>query len=261
MVKGIWVSPNIFTQKMGSIGGHHLQLHLITENSHGVTLSYVIRKDTPRPYDRDNMDVHIIHQESLVGNMFIRESRKVIDILKELTLGTYAKTCIKVLKFVRKATQELQAYYDGTSEVARRKFFSGANLKKNFYKNGTNFTFEKYVTKLKGIFNVLEKYGVTLYEDQMVENIIYQIMSPITELKTEVNICRLSHSYTFVNDYTYLYTVVTRLNPSTNPSSGCFRKRGIYATGRGDRGSERGGNFNGQGRDRGCGGRGGRGKG
>ena len=38
------------------------------------------------------------------------------------------------------------------------------NLKK-FYKNETTFTFEKYVTKLKGLFNMLEKYGVPLYEE------------------------------------------------------------------------------------------------
>ena len=30
------------------------------------------------------------------------------------------------------------------------------DLKKIFYKNETTFTFEKYVTKLKGIFNMLE---------------------------------------------------------------------------------------------------------
>ena len=38
-----------------------------------------------------------------------------------------------------------------------------ADLKKIFYKNETNFTFEKYVVKLKGVFNVFEKYGVPLY--------------------------------------------------------------------------------------------------
>ena len=67
---------------------------------------------------------------------------------------------------------------------------SCAVLKKIFYKNETTFTFEKYVTKLKGIFNVLEKYGVPLYEEQMVEHILEHIMSPNTEFKTKVNICR-----------------------------------------------------------------------
>ena len=42
------------------------------------------------------------------------------------------------------------------------------------------FTFKKYVTKLKGIFNVLGKYGVPIYKDQMVEHLLYLITSPNT---------------------------------------------------------------------------------
>ena len=81
------------------------------------------------------------------------------------------------------------------SEVSQRKQASRVNLKKIFYKNETNFTFEKYVTKLKGIFNVFEKYGVPLYEENIVDNILYQIMSPNTELKTEVKIGYHTHPH------------------------------------------------------------------
>ena len=77
---------------------------------------------------------------------------------------------------------------------------------------------------------MLEKYGAPLYEEQMVEHLIDQIMSPNAELKTEINICRSSHSSTFVKASTYLSTVVERLYPSANPSSGRLRKRSIYAT-------------------------------
>ena len=58
--------------------------------------------------------------------------------------------------------QELQAHYDVTLEVSQRKQVARADLKKIFYKNETNFTFEKYFTKFKGFFNVLEEYGVPL---------------------------------------------------------------------------------------------------
>ena len=37
--------------------------------------------------------------------------------------------------------QELQAQYDGTSEVARRKQVARADLKKIFYKNETTLKF------------------------------------------------------------------------------------------------------------------------
>ena len=66
------------------------------------------------------MDVQIIHQESLVGNMFTIDSRKVLDIIKDLTLGTDSKTWIKGLKCGRKVMQELQAHCDGMPEVAIR---------------------------------------------------------------------------------------------------------------------------------------------
>ena len=61
-------------------------------------------------------------------------------------------------------------------------------------------------------------------------------MSPNTEFNTEVNLYRSSHSSTFVKSSTYLSTVVVRIYPSANSSPGRFRKRNIYATGRGDRG-------------------------
>ena len=64
------------------MGGHNLKLLLIAENNLGVTLSYVIRKDTPSPDDGENRGNYIIHPASLVVNMYTRISRKVFDILK-----------------------------------------------------------------------------------------------------------------------------------------------------------------------------------
>ena len=55
--------------------------------------------------------------------------------------------------------------------------------------------------------------------------------------------------------------VVTRISPTTNPSSDRFRKRGIYSTGPGDHSSGRDGRFNGRRRSRRCNVRGGRGRG
>ena len=55
-------------------------------------LSYVIRNDAPTP-DNDEKDyVQITHQIGLVRNIFTRDSSKVFDIIKDLTLGTDAKT-------------------------------------------------------------------------------------------------------------------------------------------------------------------------
>ena len=112
-----------------------------------------------------NRYLKIIYQASLVGNMFTRDSGKVLDVLKELTLVNDTETWIKYIKCGRKAMQKLQDHYDVTSEGAQMKQVARADLKKIFYKNETTFTFEKYATKIKGIFNVLETYGVLLYEE------------------------------------------------------------------------------------------------
>ena len=64
--------------------------------------------------------------------MFKRDSRKLLDIIKELNLGTDSKTWIKGLKYFRKATQELQDHYYVTSEGSQRKKVSRVDLNKIF---------------------------------------------------------------------------------------------------------------------------------
>ena len=179
--------------------------------------------------------------------MFIRDSNKVLRILNELNIGTDVDTWIKGFKWGRKYIQELQTYYDGTSEGARRNKFSRAYLNNIFYKNKTTFTFEKYVKKVKVIFNALEKYGFPLYEEYKVVHLLDQIISPNTELNMEVIICRSSNSSILVKYSTYLSTVISRLYPPNTDTSARFRKHSIYATFQGDCGSVRGGHF------RGCG--------
>ena len=51
-------------------------------------LEYIIRKDTSSPDYNDTRDVHIIYNTSVVGNMFTKDSRKAMSILKELTIGS-----------------------------------------------------------------------------------------------------------------------------------------------------------------------------
>ena len=138
------------------MGRQHIKNFTSMKNSRGVPLSYFIIKDMSSPKYSEKRYVQIIYQASLDGNMFTRDSRKVLDILKEMTLGTDSETWIKGLKCIRKAIQELQDHYDGTAEGSRRKKVARTELNEIFYKNETTFIFENYVTKLKGVFNVLE---------------------------------------------------------------------------------------------------------
>ena len=68
-------------------------------------LSYVIRKDTPIPEDSKSRDVQIVHKASLVRIIFTRDSKEVLDKLKETTLGNDDETSIKGLKRERKSIQ------------------------------------------------------------------------------------------------------------------------------------------------------------
>ena len=70
----------------------------------------------------------------------------------------------KGLKYGSKLVQELQTYYNGTSEVMRCKQVTRYDIRKTFYKNETTFKLYKYITKLNGIFNVMEDFRVTFYE-------------------------------------------------------------------------------------------------
>ena len=115
---------------MDSIGGHNLQLIIFTVKQSWCAPIICHQKDMPSTDEGENGDVQIIHQASLVVYMFTIYSRKVLCILKELTLGTYSEAFIMGLKFGINSMQELQSHYYGTSEGARRKKVARVNLKK-----------------------------------------------------------------------------------------------------------------------------------
>ena len=78
------------------------------------------------------------------------------------------------------------------------------DLKRLFYRNKTNFSFKKYSTKMRQIFNVLWSYNVPLCGDYKARQLLDNINFPNNDLKTEVNIYRSSHSYIFKTYSTYL---------------------------------------------------------
>ena len=116
----------------------------------------------------------------------------------------------------------LQNNYDGKSEGEISKQVAKDNLKRLFYRNKIFFSFEKNVTKMKQNVNVLENNNVPLYEEEKVGQLSDNISCSNKNLKTEVNTCRFSHSASFKKTSTYLSTVISRLFPGTQPSSGRY---------------------------------------
>ena len=99
------------------------------------------------------------------------------------------------------------------------------DLKRLFYSNEITFSFEKYVTKTKQTFNVIENYNVHIYEEDKVRQLLDNINFPKNDFKMEVDICRTSHSVSFKTSSTYLSTVISRLFPANQKSSGRHGRR------------------------------------
>ena len=77
------------------------------------------------------------------GNIFSRDTKKVLAILKELTVYTDAETWIKGKSCGQEAMMAFQNKYDGKSEGERRKQVAEDELKRFFYRNEITFSFEK----------------------------------------------------------------------------------------------------------------------
>ena len=72
----------------------------------------------------------------------------------------------------------LQNHYYGKSEGEHRNQVAKEDLKMLLYRNKTTSYFEKYATKTKQTFNVLENYNVPLYEEEKVSQLLDNIRFP-----------------------------------------------------------------------------------
>ena len=67
----------------------------------------------------------ILHHASLNGPLFDQDPKKVMWIIRELTIGTPEEAWIKQAKFGRVAIKKLWGRYDKKSEVERQKTGKG----------------------------------------------------------------------------------------------------------------------------------------
>ena len=178
----------------------------------GVPLSYVIRKDLDEDTDWESLDRKIqqIHTAPLEGLLFELDSEKVLTLLKELCLKTEAETWFRNIKCGRKAMQALQRHYDGVDEGKRRVEEARSKISNIFYRHEGTFSFEKFATNLYDAFQILEKYGKPLYEDEKLRLLFSKCQNNHPEFKQEIIICRQQYE-SFAEAVTYMKTVVSRL--------------------------------------------------
>lgn len=180
----------------------------------------------------------MIYTAKLNGNQFNRDSKHIYNILKQFTNGTDAATWMKGTRCGRAAMQALQKHYNGVAEGERRMEAARGDLNRLFYKNETTFSFEKYVTKMKECHDVLLKYGKPKYQSDKIANLIDKINCKDAEVQMHVSIVRNTCT-TFEEAVTEIATQISRIFPSSHPSSGRYNKRRISAMGgkgRGGRG-------------------------
>ena len=143
-----------------------------------VPLAYVVQENPYPPGIVIVRKQEIIQNVLLQENIFYRDTKKVLAILNELTVDTDAETWVKGETCGWEEIFALQNHYDVKSEGGRRTQVDKEYLKKLFYRNKTNLSFEKYVTNTRQNFNVLNHYNVNLYEEdkvsQLLDNINFQ---------------------------------------------------------------------------------------
>ncbi len=224
-------------------------------NARGVPLSYVIYQQginmygVTRKADKERVDC-----ADTEGSIFERDTQRVLKIIQELTLDTPAADWIKNIECGRAAMKALQNHFDGEGEGERRKAQANAEINTLFYRNEQSFSFEKFATKLKSCFDVLERYNLPKHEEEKVNILLDKIQTSSTELRTAISLCREGHSNTFLEAVTFIQTNVSRMFPQhVNSRNG--RRRQIHASGRGGRSGRGfgGNNYRGRGRGRGRG--------
>lgn len=134
--------------------------------SGSVPLDYVIRRDKPAEWnpatDAANEHEKIKYQVSLQGPEFQADDQAVFLKLKELTQGEPAYEWVREFEgnmSGRRAMQSLRTHFEGLGEVSKRVTLAESAIQNAHYRNEFTFSFEKYATKLKQAYTILEKHG------------------------------------------------------------------------------------------------------
>jgi len=189
----------------------YIYLNSIITNA-GVPLSYVIRKelDENTVWEELPRKVQQIHTARLDGLIFNLDSERVMELLKELCLRTEAEPWIRNIKCGREAMQALQRHYVGVDEGKRRVEEVRSKISSVFYKHEATFSFEKFATTLYDSFQILDKYGKPLCEDEKLRLLFSKCQNSHPVFKQEINICRQQYD-NFAEAVTYMKIVVARL--------------------------------------------------
>ena len=229
--------------------------------SSGVPLVYIIRKDDiddVATHEFENDTERLIYQAPHHGANYKSDNNQVYRTIKSKIIGN------DILKWIhpfeknqdgRGAMNLLRHHYDGPGQTQRKIAQAEAQIASLHYKSEQAFSFERFITKLNGAFQVLEENGEILTERKKVTIMCEKMQNNNTDFRAAVQIVRrdpiLSKDFKQAADS--LSEAVSSIFPSTNEKSPYKRKIAGVDSGRGG-GRGGGGRY-----PRGGGGRGARG--
>lgn len=159
--------------------------------SSGVPLNYVVRDigDKALKGPEIQMDdlTKLVTEASLKGPSFNQDNRTVFQVLKNCALKTPAWAWIRRLDASengRLAFAKLSKHYDGPGEVRKRIATAKKQIADIHYKSEQSFSFESYITKLKGAFEVLEECDRPITEAEKVEIMVKGIQCQNQDIHT-----------------------------------------------------------------------------
>ena len=243
----------------------------------GIPLAYVIRKEIldVEDYEFENEVERLIHEAPHDGPAFAADNQQVYRIIQSKLVGTENYEWISQYETSqdgRSTMNTLRTHYDGPGEIKRRIARAEAQIEALHYKSEQAFSFERFITKLNGAFQVLEQNKEGLTERKKVTIMCDKIQNNNTDLRAAVQFIRRTEtlSANFRDAANALSEAVSTIFPTPDKpqfdrykrkmsSIGSDRGGGRGAPGRFLRGSGQGGRGRGvgnrSGRTRGGGGR------
>ena len=184
-----------------------------------IPLYYIIRPDTA-PL-APTQEEQIVFNAPHTGAAYDNYNSTVHQILTELVNRTDADHWIKQHRRAqngRAAWLALCAHYDGPAEGDKRVTVARHDIKVLHYKNESSFSFEKYSTRLKRAFTMLEQYNQPKGEREKVKILLGQINTNNMQFTSDICICRDSHLNTFNDACTYMSRQIATIFPQNQPN-------------------------------------------
>ena len=217
-----------------------------------IPLYYVIRKEkTPDEILVMDETDQLIYQASLCGNAFKFDKKRVYTILKQFLANTDAWQWIQAhdeSQDGRMAMKALRDHYDGPGSKMKRLANANQSISTLHYTQEHTFSFEKYITKLKGAFNILKDNEEPKTEREKVRLMLQKIQSNNVQIQSAISTIAMDDSLNSNFDLACnkLSERIAIIFPSS--ATGRQRYRTTSATNSGSRFHKRGNRGRGSGR-------------